>query len=104
MYFLLADLIHRFIYLKLGLALVLIWVGIKMLLKIDVYYIPTALSLAVVTLILGVSVTASMIATRGQRRQVLQTPEHPPFRTASEDEIEATTSVWRRSPTTSVQR
>src|SRR3546814_17154932 len=36
MYFLLADLIHRFVYLKLGLALVLIWVGIKMLLKIDV--------------------------------------------------------------------
>ena len=27
MYFLLADLIHRFIYLKIGLALVLIWVG-----------------------------------------------------------------------------
>src|SRR6478752_2385478 len=30
MYFLLADLIHRFIYLKIGLALVLVWVGIKM--------------------------------------------------------------------------
>ncbi len=50
MYFLLADLIHRFVYLKLGLALVLIWVGIKMLLKIDVFYIPTTLSLAVVAL------------------------------------------------------
>ena len=52
MYFLLADLIHRFVYLKLGLALVLIWVGIKMLLKIDVFYIPTTISLTVVTLIL----------------------------------------------------
>jgi tellurite resistance protein TerC len=27
MYFLLADLMHRFIYLKIGLALVLVWVG-----------------------------------------------------------------------------
>jgi tellurite resistance protein TerC len=104
MYFLLADLIHRFVYLKLGLALVLIWVGIKMLLKIDVYYVPTTLSLAVVTLILGVSVIASMIATRGQRRRVLQTPEHPPFRVASEKEAAATTSVWRRSPTAAVHR
>ena len=43
MYFLLADLIHRFVYLKIGLALILIWVGIKMMLKIDVFYIPTAI-------------------------------------------------------------
>ena len=47
MYFLLADLMHRFIYLKLGLAFVLIWVGIKMLL-LDVYKIPTSVSLGVV--------------------------------------------------------
>jgi len=32
MYFLLADLMHRFVHLKLGLALVLVWVGAKMLL------------------------------------------------------------------------
>jgi tellurite resistance protein TerC len=32
MYFLLADLVHRFVHLKLGLAFMLIWVGIKMLL------------------------------------------------------------------------
>ncbi len=40
MYFLLADLVHRFVYLKVGLALVLVWVGIKMILKIDVLYVP----------------------------------------------------------------
>ena len=40
MYFLLADLMHRFIYLELRLAFVLIWVGSKMLL-LDVYKIPT---------------------------------------------------------------
>jgi tellurite resistance protein TerC len=63
MYFLLADLMHRFIYLKLGLALVLVWVGIKMLL-LDLYKIPTWFSLAVVALLLAVAVTASWIRTR----------------------------------------
>jgi tellurite resistance protein TerC len=63
MYFLLADLMHRFIYLKLGLALVLVWVGIKMLL-LEIYKIPTGVSLAVVVAILTVAVTASWIRTR----------------------------------------
>jgi tellurite resistance protein TerC len=98
MYFLLADLIHRFVYLKLGLALVLIWVGIKMLLKIDVFYIPTTISLAVVATILGVSVAASMIATRGQGRRAFQAPQDPPFRVATEEETAATTSLWRPFP------
>ncbi|GAA0232630.1 TerC family protein [Saccharothrix mutabilis subsp. mutabilis] len=63
MYFLLADLMHRFVYLKLGLALVLVWVGVKMLL-LDLYKIPTGLSLAVVAVLLAVAVTASWIRTR----------------------------------------
>jgi tellurite resistance protein TerC len=63
MYFLLADLMHRFVYLKLGLALVLVWVGMKMLL-LDIYKIPTGLSLAVVALLLAIAVTASWIRTR----------------------------------------
>lgn len=67
MYFLLADLMHRFIYLKLGLALVLVWVGIKMLL-LEVYKIPTGISLAVVVAILTVAVTASWIRTRPVER------------------------------------
>lgn len=86
MYFLLADLVHRFVYLKIGLALVLMWVGVKMLLKIDVYYIPTPLSLAVIATILTVSVVASLRATRGQDRRSLQTPAEPPFRIATPDE------------------
>ena len=69
MYFLLADLIHRFIYLKAGLALVLMWVGVKMLLKIDVFYIPTTISLAVVATIIAVSIGLSLHATRGQPRR-----------------------------------
>jgi tellurite resistance protein TerC len=95
MYFLLADLIHRFVYLKAGLALVLMWVGVKMLLKIDVYYIPTTVSLAVVATIIGVSVWLSLRATRGQGRRTLQSPATPPFRVASDEEVAALEPLWR---------
>lgn len=64
MYFLLADLIHRFIYLKLGLSLVLIWVGVKMLVGHSLVSIPTVLSLGIVISILGISIAASIIRTR----------------------------------------
>lgn len=96
MYFLLADLIHRFVYLKLGLAIVLIWVGIKMALKIDVYYIPTTISLAVITTILTVSIVASLVKTRGQGRQGPLTPVKAPFRAAGTDEITALEPLWGR--------
>ncbi|MGD6978067.1 MULTISPECIES: TerC family protein [Citricoccus] len=96
MYFLLADLIHRFVYLKVGLALVLVWVGIKMLLKIDVFYIPTPVSLAVVVLILTVSVIASLRATRGQGRQGPPAPADPPFRSATAEEDAALEPLWSR--------
>lgn len=75
MYFLLADLMHRFIYLKLGLALVLIWVGIKMLL-LEIYKIPTGLSLAVVAALLAVAVTASWIRTRTTTASAGPGPAH----------------------------
>ncbi|WP_370289467.1 TerC family protein [Nocardioides sp.] len=85
MYFLLADLIHRFVYLKAGLALVLIWVGIKMLLKIDVVYIPTTISLAVVTTIIGTSIALSLRKTRGQARHLPEVETAQPFRVRDED-------------------
>ncbi|WP_409331627.1 TerC family protein [Trujillonella humicola] len=96
MYFLLADLIHRFVYLKTGLALVLVWVGVKMLLKVDLFYIPTPVSLAVIATILGVSVALSLRATRGQGRRAIQSPTAPPFRTATDDELAALEPLWRR--------
>lgn len=103
MYFLLADLIHRFIYLKAGLALVLIWVGIKMALKIDVYYIPTAISLAVITAILTAAVVASLIRTRGRERQELPAPTTAPFRTASPEELDALQPLWKRGRKTTAE-
>lgn len=97
MYFLLADLVHRFVYLKVGLALVLVWVGIKMLLKVDVLYIPTSVSLAVVTLLVGGSVVASLWATRGQV-VAPSAPATAPFRPATQDELADVEPLWRRRP------
>lgn len=64
MYFLLADVMHRFVYLKLGLSLVLVWVGMKMIVSHGFVTIPTTVSLGVVIAILTVAVVASLIATR----------------------------------------
>ncbi|GIV95482.1 MAG: membrane protein [Herpetosiphonaceae bacterium] len=60
LYFLLAGVITKFHYLKLGLSFVLVFVGLKMLLS-DVYKVPIALSLAVIALILTASIAASLL-------------------------------------------
>ena len=96
MYFLLADLIHRFIYLKVGLAVVLIWVGIKMLLKVDVVYIPTVISLTVIATLIGGSVAASLYATRNGSRRAMSVPAEPPFRPATDEETAELEPTWRR--------
>ncbi len=75
LYFVLAGVIHKFHYLKLGLSAVLAFVGIKMLLP-DVsnlllgvsYKIPTAISLGVVAGIIAVSVAASLVRARRLER------------------------------------
>ena len=58
MYFLLADMADRFSLLKYGLALVLMFIGAKMLL-IDVYKIPIVWSLGVVAATIGASGSAA---------------------------------------------
>jgi tellurite resistance protein TerC len=64
MYFLLADLIHRFVYLKAGLAAILVFVGVKMLL-LEVWKVPIWLSLTVIAFSITLSVVMSLRATRG---------------------------------------
>ncbi len=59
LYFLLAGVVHKFHLLKLGLALVLVFVGAKMV-AVDVYKVPTAVSLLVITALIGGSVVASL--------------------------------------------
>ncbi len=60
LYFLLADLASRFHLLKYGLALVLIFIGSKMLI-VEWFKIPVFLSLGVVGAILAVSMAASWL-------------------------------------------
>jgi tellurite resistance protein TerC len=64
LYFVLAGVVHKFHYLKLGLSVVLTFVGVKMLLIDTPFKIPTALSLGVVALILTVAIVASLIRAR----------------------------------------
>lgn len=63
LYFFLAGAIARFQYLRVGLSLVLIAIGVKMLAAYFVT-IPTLASLAVICLIFGGSIVASLLAPR----------------------------------------
>ena len=63
LYFLLAGMMSRFVYLKFGLAAVLVFVGAKMLLT-DVLHVPVWASLLAIGFVLATSVFASLRATR----------------------------------------
>ena len=65
LYFLLADVADRFHLLKYGLAMVLTFIGAKMLIA-PWYHVPVAASLAIVAVLIGASVIASLIATRNK--------------------------------------
>jgi tellurite resistance protein TerC len=66
LYFLLADIAGRFHLLKYGLALVLVFVGVKMLI-IDFYKVPIGIALGVVAIIIAASVVASLATTRNAK-------------------------------------
>jgi len=63
MYFMLAGMAERFHLLKYGLAMVLVFVGSKMLI-VDFYKIPIGLSLGIVGLIIAIFMFASLWVTR----------------------------------------
>jgi len=63
LYFGLASIIHRFHYLKYGLSLVLVVVGMKMLL-VDIYKVPTAVALGITVTLIGGSILISILKTR----------------------------------------
>ncbi len=60
LYFLLAGMAGKFEYLKYGIAAVLVFVGVKMLIS-HFYHFPTALSLLVIVVILTIAIAASVI-------------------------------------------
>jgi tellurite resistance protein TerC len=67
LYFLVARLVDRFVYLRTGLAIVLGFVGIKMIVA-DYFPIRNWLSLTFIGLVLIVTIMASMIATKKEAR------------------------------------
>lgn len=67
LYFLMADVADRFHLLKYGLAMVLAFIGTKMLI-VPWYHVPVAASLAIVAVLIGASVFASLLATRGRSK------------------------------------
>jgi tellurite resistance protein TerC len=77
LFFLLAGLLGRIYYLKIGLALVLAFVGVKMLIS-EFYKIPIALSLGVIACLLGGAVLASFLRLRFIAPTVSSPTSDPP--------------------------
>jgi tellurite resistance protein TerC len=63
LYFLLAGVIHKLAFMKYGLAVVLAFIGVKMLLS-EFYPIPTAISLTVIGSVLLITIGFSLLAKR----------------------------------------
>ena len=66
LFFVLEGLVDRFPYLSYGLAIVLAFVGAKMLVK-DFWHPPIWLSLTVIVVVLGTSIIYSWIKTKPPR-------------------------------------
>lgn len=61
MYFLIANLMDKFVYLKEGLSVVLVWVGIKMIVSHAFFKIPTGVSLIIIVAVMSVAIGASIV-------------------------------------------
>jgi tellurite resistance protein TerC len=68
LYFLLSGVIGLFRYLQLGLAVIMIFIGVKMLVA-EAFHIPVGLSLAVVFVILATAIVASIRASAREAAQ-----------------------------------
>lgn len=80
LYFLLAGIIDKFRYLKTGLSLVLIFIGLKMLLE-PWFHMPITASLGVVGAILAAAIFASLLRP--------QTVDHPPMSSDSSSRVDS---------------
>ncbi|OGQ09263.1 MAG: hypothetical protein A2138_17645 [Deltaproteobacteria bacterium RBG_16_71_12] len=73
LYFLLAGMVDRFRYLKVGLAGILFFVGVKLLLNATLK-IPIGLSLAIIAGMLAAAMLASVLRDRWKRSQAMAAP------------------------------
>ena len=84
LYFLLAGIIHKFVYLRYGLAFVLTFVGVKMLVEAVDVHIPILASLGVIVAALATSIIASLLSPKSKdpelgakKVEVPEVPESP---------------------------
>lgn len=63
LYFLLADIVDKFVHLKYGLAVILCFIGVKMLAE-KWLHIPVLVSLAVIVTVFGISILTSVLRLR----------------------------------------
>ena len=69
LYFMLAGLIKRFVYLSVGLSIVLVFVGGKFIVSDIFGKVPIWVSLPFIATVVAVSIAASLYKTRGQARE-----------------------------------
>jgi tellurite resistance protein TerC len=74
LYFMVSGVIGLFRYLKIGLALVLMFVGVKMLIAYWEIHIPIGIALGVVVAILATAILTSIHAARREAIRGLGTP------------------------------
>ena len=84
MYFLLAGVVDKFRYLRTGLAIVLTFIGMKMLVAAAGFHIPTKFSLVFVALVLAGSVVASLLIAP-DREKTIEIDLPPDFDLPRED-------------------
>jgi tellurite resistance protein TerC len=61
LYFVLVGMMDRFVYLSYGLAVILAFIGAKMML-VDVWHVPIWLSLGVIVAVLAATTALSLVA------------------------------------------
>lgn len=71
LYFVFANVIDKFYYLKFGLAVILSFVGVKMVLT-DIFHVPTALALAVIAVVLATAIIASIVRARHHKTKNIE--------------------------------
>jgi len=74
MYFLLAGIVHKFVYLKYGLSVILTFVGLKMII-VDFYHVPILVSLGVIVVTLAVSIIASLMYPKRREAAIERHPK-----------------------------
>ncbi len=77
LYFALAGVMNMFHYLKLGLAIILAFVGLKMVLS-DIYHVPIGIALGVIAGVLTLSVVASIIWPKKDDDLIKREEQQPP--------------------------